>query len=82
MLSPLPITDHLSIAVRAFAETTRGPVRTPKKEATPSEHVVVFDCETTTDATQRLRFGTYQHRVRGALRELGLFYAEDLPPMI
>jgi hypothetical protein len=39
----------------------------------------VFDCETTTDKSQRLTFGSYQVWAAGALHEEGLFYADDLP---
>jgi hypothetical protein len=38
----------------------------------------VFDCETRTDATQRLTFGSYRFIVSGCCVEEGLFYADDL----
>ena len=40
---------------------------------------VTFDTETTTDPSQRLRFGAYQVRDRGELIERGLFHNEDMP---
>ncbi len=44
----------------------------------PSDIVVIFDTETTTDPAQRLRFGAYQVRDAGHLIDRGLFSAEDL----
>ena len=80
-----PITDHLPIAVRAFA----GPQyrvlsdpddRTPKRRRpiTPaSEWVLIFDTETTADAAQALRFGAYQFRKGDELDEAGIIYDPD-----
>lgn len=77
-----PITDHLPIAVRAFA----GPQYTvlsdsddskPKRrrQITPaSEWTLVFDTETRADAAQALRFGSYQFRKGDELDEAGIFY--------
>ena len=39
--------------------------------------MIVFDCETTVDETQQLRFGSYQVRIDGLIREKGLFYDPD-----
>ena len=44
----------------------------------PSEWSLTFDCETTTDAAQSLRFGAYQLREDGELVEHGIFHAEDI----
>jgi transcriptional regulator with XRE-family HTH domain len=44
----------------------------------PSEWTLTFDCETSTDAAQALRFGAYQVRENGDLVEEGLFYAEEI----
>ena len=46
----------------------------------PSDWSLTFDCETTIDAAQALRFGAYQLRKDGKLTKngRGLFYAEDL----
>ncbi len=48
----------------------------------PSDWSLTFDCETTTDDAQSLRFGAYQLRKDGELTKngRGLFYAEDIPP--
>lgn len=80
-----PITDHLPLAIRAYAppkarrdaepEKPRGKRRASRARA--SDWQVVFDTETTTDAGQALRFGAYQVRHAGALKEAGLFYAPD-----
>ena len=40
----------------------------------PSEWVLAFDTETTTDPAQRLRFGSFQLRHAGKLVKHGLFY--------
>jgi hypothetical protein len=42
----------------------------------PSEWTLVFDCETTVDAAQRLRFGFYQVRRGMVLEEEGVFFDE------
>lgn len=40
--------------------------------------MLVFDCETRIDQTQRLTFGSYRFVVEGRCLEEGLFYADDL----
>ena len=79
-MNPVPPPEPLPIAVRAFASP---PATQPKKNdnraAGPpaigfSDRVLVFDTETTTDASQQLRFGVYQVRESGQLRRAGLFY--------
>jgi hypothetical protein len=73
--SPMPI------AVRAFAPPPSAkpraePSRTPRsgKPAPSSEWTLVFDTETTVDAAQRLRIGSYQLRKGDQLDEAGLFH--------
>jgi hypothetical protein len=41
---------------------------------TPSDWVLIFDCETCTTPDQRLRFGGYQLRYKGEVWESGAFY--------
>lgn len=75
--TPLPKAERLPIAVRAYAHTDQVPKRKPdyiKGLSDASEWTVIFDTETTTDAAQRLRFGTYQVRKGDELRESGLFF--------
>lgn len=72
--------DRLIIQLRAYVAGPRkrqGSSR--KRPAWTSGICVVFDTETTTDASQRLRFGAYQIRDRGALIARGLFYADNAP---
>src|SRR5689334_2063588 len=77
-----PVTDHLPIALRAYAapqfeEIREGPQAKRKRgvsKIAPSPWAVVFDTETTTDAGQALRFGTYQVRKAGELHEAGIFF--------
>jgi hypothetical protein len=78
LIAPPP--DLLPIAVRAFAPPPGKPTdekvaRKPRGGlASPSEWTLVFDTETTVDAAQRLRIGTYQFRKGNELDEAGLFY--------
>jgi hypothetical protein len=77
-----PVTDHLPIALRAYAipqfrDLDDGQKVKPKRKKSrvpPSPWALVFDTETDTDAGQGLRFGTYQLRKADELREAGIFY--------
>ena len=65
------------IAIRAYTEDPdRVPLgtRPPKTEINASPWTLVFDCETTTDATQRLRIGFFQIRREDKLHQEGAFY--------
>ena len=42
--------------------------------------MLVYDCETRTDKTQALTFGSYRFLVEGRCLEEGLFYGDDLTP--
>lgn len=68
----IPVTDHLPIALRAYAEAPK--VRKPPRGIGASPWTLTFDCETRTDAGQALRFGAYQLRDGDRLIEAGLFY--------
>lgn len=65
------------IAIRAYTER---PGREPlgnlpgKKELSASKWTVVFDCETSIDATQRLRVGFFQTREKSKLERSGIFF--------
>lgn len=70
--------DRLPIAVRAYTPPTktRKASRThPWKRPTA---VLVFDTETTIDATQRLLLGVWQVYHEGTLIDEGLFHGDDL----
>jgi hypothetical protein len=75
-----PISDHLALSLRAFAESKipkqpKKPKKISKKRPPyASEWTLVFDTETTTDAGQSLRFGTYQVRKAGELFGAGVFF--------
>lgn len=80
--------QRTDIAVRAYVQMVEDatpaakqetPVKKEIKRKTdlPSEWVMVFDTETTTDASQKLRFGTYQVRKDEELMETGIFYDAD-----
>ena len=72
--------DELDIAVRAYAEPDIRPAPKVRRSGTPpSAWTLVFDTETTTDSTQRLRFGTYQVYEHERLKFGGIFYVPDDP---
>lgn len=80
-----PITDHLALAIRAYAAPQAVAQIEPRRvngkrrgsRAGASDWQVIFDSETTTDAGQALRFGSYQVRKSGELEQAGIFYAPD-----
>lgn len=74
-----PAPDRLPIAVRAFAPPPKAEEKPTRKKRTgkpapASEYTLVFDTETTVDASQRLRIGAYQFRKGDVLDEAGLFH--------
>lgn len=79
-----PVTDELPVALRAYAaptftvlaDTNAAPPKAPRKSSVmpSSGRVLIFDSETTSDAAQSLRFGTYQYRSGNVLDESGIFY--------
>ena len=79
-MNPPLITDHLPIALRAYAtrqfrELKEPSEGKPRRAVAPaSEWTLIFDTETATDAGQALRFGTYQLRKGIELNEAGIFY--------
>lgn len=73
----MTIQTPKEIAVRCYTEEPpkagkRKKPRTGLDE--PSDFTLVFDCETTTDEVQALRFGFYQVREGLTLYEQGIFY--------
>jgi hypothetical protein len=82
------VSDYLPTALRAWielvGERTRPNTRRDTSKGLPSTALVI-DTETTTDAAQRLTFGSYRyyrlHQENGLeleCAEEGLFYADDL----
>jgi DNA-binding phage protein len=76
------------IAVRGYAVPVRDEDEKPHAKSgtgkrkllpRPSRETLIFDCETTSDYAQSLRFGTYQCRKSGVLVESGIFYESDNP---
>jgi hypothetical protein len=87
-MSSTPITDpeRLDVAVRAWAvpdylkHIPKSDTR-EYRDLGPSEWALVFDTETLTDLSLRLRVGAYQLRRRGELKKTGLFAdVETLSP--
>lgn len=72
----MPKEDHFPISLRGYIHTSNQQKFKSNSRALdrPSDWVVVFDTETTTDAAQQLRFGTYQVRKVNDLKEEGIFY--------
>ena len=65
------------VAVRAYAvgkEASARPSRSDTKPIGPSDLALVLDAETTFDAVQRLKFGSYQVRENKNLVQSGIFY--------
>ena len=80
-VNPAPAGERFPLALRAYASggpPPDGGKRFWKIDAGPSEWAVVFDTETTTDPSQRLRFGSFQVRKGDDLFEAGLFYNADV----
>jgi hypothetical protein len=74
-----PLAVEREIAVRAYVPLADAdPVRRWRRSPEPSQWVLVFDTETTTDPSQRLRFGSFQWRWGNVIDRRGLFYAPDL----
>jgi hypothetical protein len=73
------MSNHLEthIAVRAFSERPNRDAlgsRRPGIDIERPEWTLVFDCETTVDASQQLRFGFFQVRRGATLEREGLFF--------
>jgi hypothetical protein len=67
--------SDLPIAVRVYPDLKPSE---PKRNAPQIDGMLVFDCETRTDKTQALTFGSYRFLVAGRYLEEGLFYSDDL----
>ena len=73
--------ESLPIAVRAYAHKPKKHKRTRqhgRQPIGPSDRVLIFDIETTTNALQQPKFGAYQARKSGKLREAGFIYDPSL----
>lgn len=69
--------EAMRIAHRAYVPIEGNKAKWRKAEMRlvgASEYALVFDTETTTDPSQRLRLGAYQFRKRTELIEAGFFY--------
>jgi hypothetical protein len=76
----LRIPDRLTLAVRVFPDSGKiRPKIVARKFWRAPKATLVFDTETTTDATQRMKFGSYRFVVDGKCLEEGIFVGDDLP---
>src|SRR4051812_28341771 len=67
--------DRLPIYLRGYAAIPpRREKRKKGDDLGPSDWVLIFDTETTTDAAQRLRMGTYQLLNGRRLEDRGVFF--------
>jgi hypothetical protein len=75
-----PSMDILPISLRAFVTNLNAKPRGSNdwRPPPPSKWSLVLDTETTTDPSQRLRFGCYQLRKGEVLDEAGLFFDPDV----
>ena len=71
--------DRRPISLRAYVPTptVRKAAHKAKTNLAPSPYTLVFDTETTSDPSQRLRFGFYQIRKGAELFQAGAFYDAD-----
>ena len=69
--------DHLQICLRAYVPANRPSNNWNRGEIGPSDWALVFDTETTVDASQTLKFGVYQVRKGPKLWEAGFFINRD-----
>jgi hypothetical protein len=74
---PVTIPEPLEIALRAYVPPKAGPNGFQAKDIGPSKYSLIFDCETTIDERQALRFGAYQVRKGPELWETGIFVNPD-----
>jgi hypothetical protein len=70
--------DRLVIQLRAYVKAGGKKGGEQELHAWTSGVSVIFDTETFTDPSQRLRFGAYQIREHGVLREVGLFHPDQV----
>ena len=73
MISDLPVALRVYPDLRPADSKRNRNAQPPRPDA-----MLVFDCETRTDATQALTFGSYRFIEHGQCLEEGLFYADDL----
>jgi hypothetical protein len=75
-----PAMDSLPISLRAFVTNLNAKPRGSDdwRPPPPSKWTLVLDTETTTDPSQRLRFGCYQLRKGEVLYEAGVFFDPDV----
>lgn len=73
------VLQPLEIFVRAYVppKPTSRPTKKHRRQAGPSKFTLVFDTETTTDPSQRFRFGGFQFREGDAIHTTGIFYDPD-----
>jgi hypothetical protein len=77
MAKPEPTPVPIAVRVYPCSRKDTQNTRLERKWRRP-ESVLVFDTETTTDATQRLTFGSYRYFEGDQCLEEGLFYGDDL----
>lgn len=70
--------DRLVLQLRAYVRGGRRGKGDHRLHAWTSGISIIFDTETFTEPSQRMRFGAYQIREHGELDEIGLFHPDDV----
>ena len=79
----VPEPEELEVAVRGWTTSPLRPeslspwIHRRSHQVGPSDWVLVFDTETTTDHVQRLRYGGWRAYRAGLLQRQGLFFDPD-----
>lgn len=70
----------MNIALRSYLkrEKERVRIKKPKVELPNEDNWFVFDCETTNDEFQNLKFGSYRVYSEGTLVNMGIFFDKGL----
>jgi len=74
MSKPTPTEMTVRCYTEVPSDKPVGSKPASKRLDAPSRWTLVFDCETSTDAAQRLKVGFFQVRENGTLRREGLFF--------
>jgi len=86
--SDIPPPEPFLVGLRAYVPIKKGRSRSDRSSDRPSNWALILDCESTTDPSQRVRFGAYQVRKNGEIYrdqdgpEHGIFYADNDPEAI
>src|SRR5690242_1702994 len=75
---PVPLVLALRVYPEGKDQDSEQDFDRPERHSRLPSAMFVFDTETSTDYTQRLKFGSYRFLVENRCLKEGLFYADDL----